>query len=45
MRSRLIWVAIVVALGAFVINNHLEQKTKREAQRAETSRVQQEIKT
>jgi hypothetical protein len=45
MKSRLIWIAIVVALGVFVVNSHLEQKAKRDAQRAETSRVQQEVKT
>lgn len=42
---KLIWIAIVVALGVFVVSNYLDQKAKREAQRAETSRVQQEVKT
>jgi uncharacterized OB-fold protein len=44
MKSKLIWIAIVVAIGAFVVNSHLEQKAKSEAQKAETSRVQQEVK-
>ena len=44
MRSKLIWIAIVIAVGAFLFNSHLEQKAKREAQEAETSRVQQEVK-
>jgi hypothetical protein len=44
MKSKLIWVAIIVALGAFAVNNHIDQKDKRQAQRAEASRVQEEVK-
>jgi hypothetical protein len=45
MRSKLIWIVGAIALGAFLVNNHLEQKAKREAQNAEISRVYRETKT
>jgi hypothetical protein len=45
MNSKLVWIAIALALGAFMVNSHLEQKAKREAQKAETSPAQQEVKT
>jgi hypothetical protein len=41
----LVGIAIVLALGVFAVNSHLEKKSKREAQKAEALRIQQETKT
>jgi hypothetical protein len=41
----LVGIAIVLALGVFAVSSHLEKKSKREAQKAETLRIQQETKT
>jgi hypothetical protein len=45
MKTKLVVIAIVLALGVFAVNSHLEKKSKREAQKAEALRIQQETKT
>jgi hypothetical protein len=50
MKTKLVGIAllgivIVLALGVFAVNSHLEKKANREAQKAETLRIQQEMKT
>lgn len=45
MRTKLIWISAAVLLGVFFINNHSEEKSKREIQQAERKRIQQETKS
>ena len=35
------WIAIILGLGAFVVNSHLTEKSKREAQKAEKLRAEE----
>ncbi len=42
--TKLIWIVVAVALGVFAVNKLLDDRAKRDAQRAETHRVEQETK-
>lgn len=43
--TKLIWIVVAVAIGVFFVNKLLDDRAKRDAQRAETHRVEQETKT
>lgn len=43
--TKLIWIVVAVAIGVFFVNKLLDDRVKRDAQRAETHRVEQEIRT
>lgn len=43
--TKLIWILVAVAIGVFFVNKLLDDRAKRDAQRAETHRVEQETKT
>ena len=45
MNSKLLFIAIVLALGGFMLNNHLRQKAKPQVPSAEELQVQREVKT
>ena len=34
MKFKLVWIAIVLVIGAFIVNNRLEEKSKLEAEKA-----------
>ena len=43
--TKLMWFVVAVVIGIFVVNMLLDDRGKREAQRTETRRVEQEIRT
>lgn len=43
-RTKLIWIVVAVALGVFIVNKLLDDRAKRDAQRAEMHRAEQETK-
>lgn len=43
--TKLIWIVVAVAIGVFFVNKLLDDRAKRDAQRAERHRVEQETKT
>jgi len=44
MKSKFIWIAIVLVFGGFIINNHYKQASRHAVEDAETDRIQREVK-
>ena len=45
MKSKIIWLTVVIGVAAFLVNNYQEQELKRAAKEAERERIQQEVKS
>lgn len=45
MMKKVLWIIVALAVGAYFVNSYLENKVKREAERAEAKRIEEATRT